>query len=132
MPTYNRGILFIGMNTIKSSENINSFFDDLVTLTTNLKEFVEKYEQALKKIMEKESDEDFKSEHKYGIVSDGDLLLKHAAKLYTRNAFNKFKDEWSQVNRYKVEEKGCDGEYQEFSVITVNLKNLWSSRMSKV
>ncbi|KAL9443986.1 hypothetical protein AB3S75_017208 [Citrus x aurantiifolia] len=68
--------------------------------------------------MEKESDEDFKSEHKYGIVSDGELLLKHAAKLYTRNAFNKFKDEWSQVNRYKVEEKGCDGEYQEFSVIT--------------
>ena len=69
--------------------------------------------------MEKESDEDFKSEHKYGIVSDGELLLKHAAKLYMRNAFNKFKDEWSQqVNRYKVEEKGCDGEYQEFSVIT--------------
>ena len=68
--------------------------------------------------MEKESNEDFKYEQKYGIVSDGELLLKHAAKLYTRNAFNKFKDEWSQVNRYKVEEKGCDGEYQEFSVIT--------------
>ena len=57
------------MNTIESSENIYSFFDDLVTLTTNLKEFVEKYEQALKKIMEKESDEDFKFEHKYLIVS---------------------------------------------------------------
>ena len=69
MPTYNRGILFIGMNTIKSSENINSFFDDLVTSTTNLKEFVAKYEQALKKIMEKESDEDFKFKHKYLIVS---------------------------------------------------------------
>ena len=115
---YNYGIFFAGMNTTGRSESINSFFDAFVTSTTNLREFVDKYGQALKKIMEKESDEDFKSEHKYRIVSDRELLLKHAAKLYTRNAFNKFKDEWSQVNRYKVEEKGCDGEYKVFSVIT--------------
>ncbi|KAH9802382.1 hypothetical protein KPL71_001363 [Citrus sinensis] len=74
------------MNTTGRSERINSFFDAFVTSTTNLIEFVDKYEQALKKIMEKESNEDFKSEQKYGIVT----------KLYTRNAFNKFKDEWSQ------------------------------------
>ncbi|KAL5740070.1 hypothetical protein ACOSQ2_029250 [Xanthoceras sorbifolium] len=60
------------------------FFDGFITSTTNLKEFVFKYELALKKIMKKESNEDFESEHKYRIVNDGELLLKCAPQLYTR------------------------------------------------
>ncbi|KAL5818931.1 hypothetical protein ACOSQ4_022773 [Xanthoceras sorbifolium] len=84
VPVYNRSIFFAGMNTTGRSEGINSFFDGFVTSTTNLKEFVVKYELALKKIMERESKEDFESEHKYRIVNDGELLLKCAAQLYTR------------------------------------------------
>ncbi|XP_050157451.1 protein FAR1-RELATED SEQUENCE 5-like [Malus sylvestris] len=110
VPVYNRRIFFAGMNTTGRSEGINSFFDGFVTPTTNLREFVVKYEQALKKIMERQSDEDFESEHKYRIVNEGEFLLQHAASLYTRNVFNKFKDEWSKVNRYKVEEMPHDNE----------------------
>ncbi|KAI5335924.1 hypothetical protein L3X38_026058 [Prunus dulcis] len=83
-----------GTNTTRRSEGVNSFFDGFVTPTTNLREFVVKYEQALKRIMDRESDEDFESEHKYRMVNEGEFLLKHAAKFYTRNIFNKFKDEW--------------------------------------
>lgn len=38
--------------------------------------------------------------------------------MYTRNFFNKFKDEWSQVNRYKVEENGCDSGFIKYLVRT--------------
>ncbi|KAK3225908.1 hypothetical protein Dsin_005770 [Dipteronia sinensis] len=98
VPAYNRSIFFVGMNTTGHSEGINSFFDALVTSKTNLKEFVVKYEQALKRIMGRESDEDFELEHKHHIVNDGEFLLKHASQLYTRKVCNKFKDEWNEVN----------------------------------
>ena len=49
------------MNTTGRSEGINSFFDGFVTSSTNLREFVVKYEEALKRIIEEESDEDFES-----------------------------------------------------------------------
>ena len=48
VPVYNRGTFFAGMNTIGRSEGVNSFFDGFVTSTTNLKDFIVKYEQALK------------------------------------------------------------------------------------
>ncbi|CAL8101117.1 unnamed protein product [Prunus armeniaca] len=118
VPVYNRSIFFAGMNTTGRSEGINSFFDGFITPTTNLREFVVKYDQALKRIMDRESDEDFESEHKYRIVNEGEFLLKHAANLYTRNVFNKFKDEWSKVNLYKVEEMPCDNEYHAYLVKT--------------
>ena len=116
VPIYNRRIFFAGMNTTGRNEGINSFFDGFVTPTTNLREFVVKYEQALKKIMERESDEDFESENKYRIVNEGEFLLQHATSLYTRNVFNKFKDEWSKVNQHKVEEMPRDNEYQAYVV----------------
>ena len=83
---------------------------------TNLKEFVVKYEQALKKIVKRESDEDFESEYKFRIVNEDEFLLKHAAKVYTRNIFNKFKDEISEVFRYKVEDVGDTNRFQSFVV----------------
>ncbi|XP_057503514.1 protein FAR1-RELATED SEQUENCE 5-like [Actinidia eriantha] len=116
VPVYNRGTFFAGMNTTGRSEGVNSFFDGFVTSTTNLKEFVVKYEQALKKIVKRESDEDFESEHKFRIVNEGEFLLKHAAKIYTRNVFNKFKDEISEVFRYKVEDVGDTNRFQSFVV----------------
>ncbi|KAF7139583.1 hypothetical protein RHSIM_Rhsim07G0153800 [Rhododendron simsii] len=78
--------------------------------------FVIKYDQALKRIVKRESDEDFESEHKFRIVKDNEFLLKHAAKGYTRNIFNKFKDEISETLNYKVEEiTNADG-FQSFVV----------------
>ncbi|KAI8524109.1 hypothetical protein RHMOL_Rhmol13G0124100 [Rhododendron molle] len=116
VPVYNRGTFFAGMNTTGRSEGVNSFFDAFVTSTTNLKEFVVKYDQALKRIVKRESDEDFESEHKFRIVKDNEFLLKHAAKVYTRNIFNKFKDEISEALNYKVEEMTNADGFQSFMV----------------
>ena len=51
-------------------------------------------------------------------MNEGEFLLKHAVKFYTRNVFNKFKDEWSKVTLYKVEEIPCDDEYHAYLVKT--------------
>ncbi|KAI8524684.1 hypothetical protein RHMOL_Rhmol13G0167300 [Rhododendron molle] len=107
---------FACLNTIGHSEGVNSFVDGFVTSTTNLKEFVVKYDQALKRIVKRENDEDFESEHKFWIVNDNEFLLKHAAKIYTRNVFNKFKDEMSGVFHYKVGEVGNANGFQSFIV----------------
>ncbi|KAK9270449.1 hypothetical protein L1049_026029 [Liquidambar formosana] len=64
VPVFNRGTFFARMNTTGRSEGINAFFDVFVTSTTSLGEFVVKYEQALKKIVKRERDEDFESKHK--------------------------------------------------------------------
>ncbi|KAM2196912.1 hypothetical protein PS2_000446 [Malus domestica] len=116
VPVFNRGTFFAGMNTTGHSEGINAFFDDFVTSTTNLKEFVVKYEQAINKIVTNESAEDFVSEHKYRIVDDDDFLLKHAAKVYTRKMFEKFKEEWINVNRLKVEDMGSVNQFHMYVV----------------
>ncbi|KAG5536109.1 hypothetical protein RHGRI_023783 [Rhododendron griersonianum] len=116
VPIYNRGTFFAGMNTTGRSEGVNSFFDGFVTSTTNLKEFIVKYDQALKRIVKRENDEDFESEHKFRIVNDNEFLLKHAAKIYTRNVFHKFKDEMNGVFHYKVEEVENANGFQSFIV----------------
>ncbi|KAK9939546.1 hypothetical protein M0R45_016238 [Rubus argutus] len=105
------------MNTTGRSEGTNAFFDDFVTSTTNLREFIIKYEQALHKIVANESSEDFISEHKYRIVNDDDFLLKHASKIYTRNIFEKFKSEWCRIKQLKVEERGFDDQFHTYSVM---------------
>ncbi|KAG5557779.1 hypothetical protein RHGRI_007884 [Rhododendron griersonianum] len=94
----------------------NGLENGFVTSTTNLKEFVVKDDQALKRIVKRENDEDFESEHKFRIVNDNEFLLKHGAKIYTRNVFNKFNDEMSGVFHYKVEEVGNANGIQSFIV----------------
>ncbi|KAG5565027.1 hypothetical protein RHGRI_001041 [Rhododendron griersonianum] len=89
----------------------------LVTPSKRMKmRFVVKYDQALKRIVKRETDEDFESEHKFRIVKDNEFLLKHGAKVYTRNIFNKFKDEISEAFNYKVEEMTNADGFQSFVV----------------
>ncbi|KAG5553611.1 hypothetical protein RHGRI_011490 [Rhododendron griersonianum] len=116
VPVYNRGTFFTGMNITGRIEGINSFFDSFVTHTSNLKEFVVKYEIALSRIVKRKNDKDFESEHKFRIVNDHEFLLKHAGKVYTRNVFNKFKDEWNKIFHYKVENVRNGNGFQSFIV----------------
>ncbi|KAL5698277.1 hypothetical protein ACHQM5_029338 [Ranunculus cassubicifolius] len=98
---YNRTAFFAGMNSTGRSEGINSFFKDYIRSTTNLKEFVEKYEKALKKIEEREIEADFMSEQKYPLLTSDSYLLNHAKTIYTKKIFEKFKKNWNLVEKYK-------------------------------
>src|ERR1044072_1574433 len=61
VPVYVRDIFWAGMSTTQRSESMNSFFDGYVNSKTTLKQFVEKYDNALKDKIEKENIADFGS-----------------------------------------------------------------------
>ncbi|KAL6576731.1 hypothetical protein OROMI_011007 [Orobanche minor] len=103
VPVYNYSTFFGGMHTTGRSEGVNSFFKDYVTHTTSLKEFVEKLDQALVRIENRERAEDHKSEQKYRLLLDKSFMLKHAGDIYTSNMFSKFRSIWIDVELFKVD-----------------------------
>ncbi|OVA13699.1 FAR1 DNA binding domain [Macleaya cordata] len=75
-----------------------------------------RYEQALKKIVERKSLEDYVSEHKDRIIDENNLILKHGAKVYTRNIFEKFREELVDSIRFKCEEGERSGDFNTYVV----------------
>jgi hypothetical protein len=59
VPTYLKGVFWVDMTTTQRSESKNAFFDGYVHLSTTLKEFVDQYNNALRKKVENESVADF-------------------------------------------------------------------------
>ncbi|XP_026383871.1 protein FAR1-RELATED SEQUENCE 5-like [Papaver somniferum] len=108
VPIYHRNTFYAGMNTTGRNEGANSFFQDFVSPTTNLTEFVVRYDHAITKIVQKEMKEDYVSEHKDRVIFGKNLLLKHAATIYTRNIFDKFQEQLVDSIRFKSEEIYCD------------------------
>ncbi|XP_022883643.1 protein FAR1-RELATED SEQUENCE 5-like [Olea europaea var. sylvestris] len=61
VPCFLKSSFWAGMSTTQRSESMNAFFDGYVHSKTSLKQFVEQYERALRKKVEKEFEADFKS-----------------------------------------------------------------------
>ncbi|XP_042962684.1 protein FAR1-RELATED SEQUENCE 5-like [Carya illinoinensis] len=61
VPAFLKDIFWAGMSTTQRSESMNAFFDGYVHAKTNLKEFVDQYDNALKKKIENENVADFHS-----------------------------------------------------------------------
>lgn len=110
IPVYNRGTFFAGMNRTQRSESINSFFNGYVNSRTSLREFVESCDQALERIFVREREEDYRSIHMKRIFVSHDLLVKHAAGIYTRNVFNKVHKEFITILKYRSDILNQDGD----------------------
>ncbi|XP_042983143.1 protein FAR-RED IMPAIRED RESPONSE 1-like [Carya illinoinensis] len=54
VPAFLKEVFWVGMSTTQRSESINAFFYGYVHVKTNLKEFVDQYDNALKKKIENE------------------------------------------------------------------------------
>ncbi|XP_042940562.1 protein FAR1-RELATED SEQUENCE 5-like [Carya illinoinensis] len=61
IPVYLKGEFWAGMSTTQRSESMNAFFDGYVHSGTTLKEFVDQFDNALRKKVEVETLADFKS-----------------------------------------------------------------------
>ncbi|KAF5457179.1 hypothetical protein F2P56_021301 [Juglans regia] len=61
IPAFLKNVFWAGMSTTQRSESMNAFFDGYVHAKTNLKEFVDMYDNALKKKIENENCADFQS-----------------------------------------------------------------------
>ncbi|XP_042988818.1 protein FAR-RED IMPAIRED RESPONSE 1-like [Carya illinoinensis] len=59
--TYLNKCFWAGMSTTQGSESMNAFFDSYVHSRTNLKEFVDQFDNALKKKIKNENLKDFQS-----------------------------------------------------------------------
>ncbi|XP_058208079.1 protein FAR-RED IMPAIRED RESPONSE 1-like [Rhododendron vialii] len=57
-PAFVKDVFWAGMSTTQRSESMNAYFDGYVHSNTTLKEFMEQYENALRKKVEKEDEED--------------------------------------------------------------------------
>ncbi|XP_061373652.1 protein FAR1-RELATED SEQUENCE 5-like [Gastrolobium bilobum] len=125
VPIFNRSTFFAGMNTTQRSESINSFFDGFVTAGTTLKEFVEKYNQAVDTRYESFRMENFESMHKERRLFSKELCdslqystekLGNDGEWVTYRVFNMEDIENSATVEIKVDDKEarCSCQYFEF------------------
>ncbi|XP_042950332.1 protein FAR1-RELATED SEQUENCE 5-like [Carya illinoinensis] len=85
------------MSTTQRSESINEFFDGYVHAKTNLKEFVDQYDNALKKKIENENVADF---HSFNVTIPCILrssIEKRYQDLYTNEKFRELQQQLARV-----------------------------------
>ncbi|KAF6174945.1 hypothetical protein GIB67_026433 [Kingdonia uniflora] len=104
------------MSSIGRSESTNNFFNGWLPITTGMYSFVTKYETALLEVYERESAEDFASEHRYRQVGHHQALLKDVVKIYTRTIFHKLQDQFDQIVRFAAIERHVEGNVRQLTV----------------
>ncbi|KAF6148237.1 hypothetical protein GIB67_012012 [Kingdonia uniflora] len=104
------------MSSTGRSESTNNFFNGWLPITTRLYSFVTKYEATLLEVYERESVEDFKSEHKYRQVGPHQALLKDVVNIYTRIILYKLQDRFDQVVRFIAIERPVEGNVRQLTV----------------
>ena len=93
LPVYVKQHFWAGMSTSQRSESMNAFFDDFVHAKTSLKQFVEQYDRALKRNIEKELKLDFRSYNSSLSVVGGYALERQFHSLYTNDVLKIFQAE---------------------------------------
>ncbi|KAF8395643.1 hypothetical protein HHK36_019593 [Tetracentron sinense] len=93
VPVYLKDTFYAGMSTTQRSESMNAFFDKYVNSQTYLKEFVDKYEMALKDKYEKEMKADFESFNGCPVLTTECCFEIQLSKVYTKGIFKKFQRE---------------------------------------
>ncbi|KAG7984020.1 hypothetical protein I3843_04G136000 [Carya illinoinensis] len=97
---YVRDTFWAGKSTIQRSENMNAFFDDYVNSKISLKQFVEQYDNALRRKVENETAADFSSFHtKFPCITHYEIE-KQFQSLYTNAKFKEVQDEFRRLTEY--------------------------------
>jgi hypothetical protein len=87
VPAYLNGVFWAGMTTTQRSECMNAFFDGYVHSPTTLKEFVDQYDNALRRKVEVENVADFDSFNTTISCASYWPLEKQFQKIYTHTKF---------------------------------------------
>ncbi|KAF5475525.1 hypothetical protein F2P56_007323 [Juglans regia] len=87
VPVFLKECFWVEMSTMQRSESMNIFFDDYVHSMTNLKKFVDQFDNALKKKIENENIADFQSFNVTINCISRSLIEKRFQKLYTNAKF---------------------------------------------
>ncbi|XP_042978794.1 protein FAR1-RELATED SEQUENCE 1-like [Carya illinoinensis] len=102
---YLKGVFWAGMSTTQRSESMNTFFDGFVHSGTTLKEFVDQFDNALRKKVEVETTADFNSANQTIPCSSAFRIEKQFQAVYTSAKFK---------------EEGCISTYDVLDEITID------------
>ncbi|KAG6731001.1 hypothetical protein I3842_01G108300 [Carya illinoinensis] len=92
-PVFMKDVFWAGMSITQQSESMNAFFDGYVHAKTNLKEFADQFDNALRKKIENENASDFQSFNVVIPVVSPSPLEKIFQNIYTCNKFREVQKE---------------------------------------
>ncbi|XP_062163714.1 protein FAR-RED IMPAIRED RESPONSE 1-like [Alnus glutinosa] len=97
VPAYLNDVFWAGMTTTQRSESMNAFFDGYVQSSTSLKEFVDQYDNALRRKVEVENVADFDSFNTTISCVSYWPFEKQFQKIYTHAKFREVQKEISEI-----------------------------------
>ncbi|XP_043701095.1 protein FAR1-RELATED SEQUENCE 5-like [Telopea speciosissima] len=109
VPCYYADTFFAGMSTIQRGESMNNYFKGFFTPFTPINEFVTQYEEAIKKIREKEAKADVDCITSTPSCRTTHKVEEQAANVYTTKVFKVFTEEWYPC--FGLEVRQCDWEF---------------------
>ncbi|KAF5445612.1 hypothetical protein F2P56_034654 [Juglans regia] len=110
VPVYLNDVFWAGMSTTQRSESMNAFFDGYVHSGTTLKEFVDQFDNALRKKVEVETTADFNSCNQTIPCVTPFHFEKQFQAVYTNAKFKEIQGEvWGMIccNCIHVSKQGC-------------------------
>ncbi|KAF5453435.1 hypothetical protein F2P56_028337 [Juglans regia] len=123
VPVYLKGVFWAGMSTTQRSESMNAFFDGFVHSGTMLKEFVDQFDNALRKKVEVETTADFNSSNQTIPCSSAFRIEKQFQAVYTNAKFKEVQREvWGMIlcNCILISKEGCISTYDVLDEITTD------------
>ncbi|KAF5465408.1 hypothetical protein F2P56_015419 [Juglans regia] len=133
VPTYLKGVFWVGMSTTQRSESMNAFFDGFVHSGTSLKEFVDQFDNALRKKVEVETTADFNSSNQTIPCSSPFRIEKQLQVVYTNAKFKEVQREvWGMIlcNCILISKDGYISTFNILDEITTNDDNVKSVKYS--
>ncbi|XP_035547360.1 protein FAR1-RELATED SEQUENCE 4-like [Juglans regia] len=121
VPAYLKGVFWAGMSTTQRSESMNAFFDGYVHSGTTLKEFVDQFDNALRKKVEVETTADFNSCNQTIPCVTPFHFEKQFQAVYTNAKFKEIQGEvWGMIccNCIPVSKQGCISTFDVLDEIT--------------
>ncbi|XP_042964768.1 protein FAR1-RELATED SEQUENCE 4-like [Carya illinoinensis] len=123
VPVYLKGVFWVGMSTTQSSESMNAFFDGFVHFGTTLKEFVDQFDNALRKKVEVETTADFNFANQTIPCSSAFRIEKQFQAVYTNAKFKEVQREvWRMIlcNCILISKDCCISTYNVLDEITTD------------
>jgi hypothetical protein len=115
VPVYLKDTFWARMNTTQQSESVNAFFYGYVHAQTTLKEFVDQFDGALRRMVENEARADFDSFNRMIPIICHFHFEKQFQDVYTNAKFKEVREEFGKVmscNNYHLKSEGVISTYE--------------------
>ena len=123
VPTYLKDTFWAGMQTTQRSESMNAFFDNYVHSRSTLKEFVDQFDNALRRKAENEKIADFNSFNAIIPCISHISIEKKFQELYTNEKFKEVRKEFSCLMYYYpsvIKHEGAIYTYEVSDEVTID------------